>query len=148
MSAMKRIVWFVVLLMVPASAFAQAWLSGVVKDPSGAVLPGVTVEAASPVLIEKTRTAITDGTGQYRLTELPPGTYSLTFTLSGFATVKRADVDVSGAGVIIINADLKVGAVSETITVSGETPVVDVQSATRQEVLSNDVLKTLPVTRS
>jgi hypothetical protein len=148
MSAMKRIVWFVVLLIVPTSAFAQATLTGVVKDPSGAVLPGVTVEAASPVLIEKTRTAITDGTGQYRLTELLPGTYSLTFTLSGFATVKRADVNVSGAGVITINADLKVGAVSETITVSGETPVVDVQSATRQEVLTNDVVKSLPVTRS
>src|SRR5215471_11051815 len=148
MSAMKRIVWFVVLLIVPASAFAQATLTGVVKDPSGAILPGVTVEAASPALIEKTRTAITDGTGQYRLTELPPGTYAMTFTLSGFATVKRADVNVSGAGVITINTDMKVGAVSETITVSGETPVVDVQSATRQEVLTNDVVKTLPATRS
>ncbi|HUK34550.1 MAG TPA: TonB-dependent receptor, partial [Vicinamibacterales bacterium] len=148
MSGIKRSVWFIALLILPASAFAQSTLAGVVKDPSGAVLPGVTVEASSSALIEKTRSAITDGTGQYRLTELPPGTYSITFTLSGFSVVKRDDVNVSGAGVTTINVDMKVGAVSETITVSGETPVVDVQSATRQEVLTNDVVKTLPVTRS
>ena len=149
MSAMKRVVWFIALVLVPASAaMAQATLAGVVKDPSGAVLPGVTIEASSSALIEKTRSATTDGTGQYRIVDLPPGSYALTFTLSGFSTVKREDVNVSGAGVITINADLKVGAVSETITVSGETPVVDVQSATRQEVLTNDVVKSLPVTRS
>ena len=145
MNAMRRVVWLIALMLLPASAaLAQATLTGVVKDPSGAILPGVTVEAASPALIEKTRTAITDGTGQYRLTELPPGTYSLTFTLSGFATVKRADVDVSGAGVIIINADLKVGAVEETVTVSGESPVVDVQTNTKAQVLSRDVLDQVP----
>src|SRR5947208_1405551 len=149
MTAMKRIVWFIALMILPASAaFAQATLAGVVKDASGAVLPGVSVEASSSALIEKSRTAVTDGTGQYRLTELPPGSYSLTFTLAGFSTVKREAVDVSGAGVITINADMKVGAVSETITVSGETPVVDVQSATRQEVLTTDVIRNLPVTRS
>jgi len=149
MTAMKRIVCVLLWLMiVPASAFAQATLAGVVKDPSGAVLPGVTVEASSEALIEKTRSAVTDGSGQYRVTELPPGTYSLTFTLSGFAVVKRDGVEVTGAGVITINADMKVGAVSETITVTGETPVVDIQSATRQQTLANDVVKTLPVTRS
>src|ERR1051326_2998767 len=149
MSAIRRVVWFIALMLLPASAaLAQATLTGVVKDPSGAVLPGVTVEASSPALIEKTRTAVTDGTGQYRITELPPGTYSLTFTLSGFSVVKRENVDVSGAGVITINADLKIGAVSETITVAGETPVVDVQSATRQEVLPHAVVRDLPVTRS
>ena len=149
MSAVKRVVClFLWLAAVPASAFAQATLAGVVKDSSGAVLPGVTVEASSSALIEKSRSAVTDGTGQYRLTELLPGSYTVTFTLTGFTIVRRENVDVSGAGVITINADLKVGSVSETITVSGETPVVDVQSATRQEVLSNDVLKTLPVTRS
>jgi hypothetical protein len=126
----------------------QATLAGVVRDSSGAVLPGVTVEVSSSALIEKSRNAVTDGTGQYKLTELLPGTYTLTFTLGGFATVKRENVDISGAGVITINADMKVGSVSETITVTGETPVVDVQSARRQEVLGNDVLKTLPVTRS
>src|SRR5215467_8032624 len=144
----RVVVALAALLLLPAAAFAQATVAGVVKDPSGAVLPGVTVEASSPVLIEKTRTAVTDGTGQYRVTELPPGTYSLSFALTGFSTVKREGVEVTGAGVITINADLKVGSVAETITVSGETPVVDVQSATRQEVLSNDVLKTLPATRS
>ena len=149
MSSLKRVVClFLWLAAVPASAFAQATLTGVVKDSSGAVLPGVTVEAASAALIEKSRSAVTDGTGQYRLTELLPGSYTVTFTLTGFNTVRRESVDISGAGVITINADMKVGSVSETITVTGETPVVDVQSATRQEVLSNDVLKTLPVTRS
>src|SRR5690242_1664025 len=120
MSSVKRVVClFLWLAAVPASVFAQATLTGVVKDSSGAVLPGVTVEAASAALIEKSRSAVTDGTGQYRLTELLPGSYSVTFTLTGFSTVKRENVDVSGAGVITINADMKVGSVSETITVSG-----------------------------
>src|SRR5205823_165969 len=92
--------------------------------------------------------AVTDGSGQYRITELTPGTYTLTFSLTGFSTVKREAISVSGSGVITINADLKVGAVEETITVSGETPVVDTQSARRQAVLSNDVINTLPATRS
>src|SRR5262249_2183987 len=87
-------------------------------------------------------------TGQYRLTELPPGAYAVTFSLSGFSTVKRENVDVSGAGVITINADLKVGSVTETITVTGETPTVDIQSATRQEGLTNDVVSRLRITRS
>src|SRR6185369_6343246 len=149
MSAVKRtLTLFLWLAVLPASAFAQATLTGVVRDSSGAVLPGVTVEAASPALIEKSRTAVTDGTGQYRLTELSPGAYTVTFTLTGFSAVKRENVDISGAGVITINADLKVGSVSETITVTGATPVVDVQTATRQEVLSHDVVQNLPITRS
>src|SRR4029077_15819677 len=119
--------------LAPTAAWAQATLAGTVRDASGAVLPGVTVEAASPVLIEKTRTAISDGTGQYRIESLVPGSYSVTFTLAGFSTLKRDDVVLSGSGVIQINADMKVGGVSETITVAGETPVVDVQS-TRREV--------------
>jgi hypothetical protein len=149
MTTVKRVAClFLWLTVLPASAYAQATLAGVVRDSSGAVLPGVTVEVSSSALIEKSRNAVTDGTGQYKLTELLPGTYTLTFTLGGFSTVKRENVDISGAGVITINADMKVGSVSETITVTGETPVVDVQSARRQEVLGNDVLKTLPVTRS
>jgi hypothetical protein len=149
MSAVKRIVFVLswLVLILPASAYAQATLAGVIKDSSGAVLPGTTVEASSAALIEKSRTALSDSTGQYKITELPPGTYAVTFTLAGFTTVKREAVEVSGAGVITINADLRVGSVSETITVSGETPIVDVQSAQRQEVLTNDVLKTLPATR-
>jgi carboxypeptidase family protein len=131
----------------PASVYAQATLAGTVKDTSGAVLPGVTVEAASPVLIEKVRTAITDGTGQYRLPELLPGTYTVTFTLTGFSTVKREGVDLTGVGVTTINSELRVGTVQETITVTGETPIVDVQSARRGQVLNNEVIKDLPATR-
>jgi hypothetical protein len=136
------------LILVPTLAHAQATLAGVVRDSSDAVLPGVTVEAASPTLIEKVRSAVTDGSGQYRITELPPGSYTLTVTLTGFSTVKREGVEVTGSGVIPINIQMRIGNVSETITVSGETPVVDTQSARRQEVLSNDILKTLPATRT
>src|SRR5713101_3281288 len=123
------------LMLLSGSAYAQATLAGAVKDSTGAVLPGVTVEASSPVLIERARSAITDGSGQYRIESLPPGTYTVSFTIPGFATVKREAFEVSGAGVITINADMRVGAVSETVTVTGETPIVDVQSAKRQQVL-------------
>jgi hypothetical protein len=111
------------------------------------VLPGVTVEAASPVLIEKARVAVSDGTGQYRITDLQPGTYTITFTLTGFTTIKREGVALTGSGVTTINADMRVGAVTETIVVSGETPVVDVQTTRRQEVLTSDVVQALPATR-
>ena len=84
------------LVVVPSAAFAQASITGVVKDTSGAVLPGVTVEASSPVLIEKVRTAVADGTGQYRIIDLRPGTYSVTFTLTGFSTVKREGIELTG----------------------------------------------------
>jgi len=135
------------LLVLPVTAHAQATLAGVVKDTSGAVLPGVTVEAASPVLIEKTRAAVTDGTGQYRLPELPPGPYTLTFTLTGFTTVKREGIELTGVAVTAINVELRVGTLQETITVSGETPIVDVQSARRGEVLNHEVITNLPATR-
>src|SRR3979490_1444617 len=130
MGSVRRVVClFAGLMLLSGSAYAQAALAGVVKDRSGAVLPGVTVEASSPVLIEKARTAISDGTGQYRIESLPRGTYTVSFTLSGFAVVKREAVEVSGAGIITINADMRVGTVSETVTVTGETPLVHVQSA-------------------
>jgi hypothetical protein len=138
-----------VTLIVPSFATAQSSVAGLVRDASGAVLPGVTIEAASPVLIEKVRTATTDGGGQYRLTELPPGSYALTFTLAGFASVKRDAVAVSGFGTVVtINAELRVGGLQETITVSGETPVVDVQTSTRkQTVLDDSVVEALPASR-
>ncbi len=136
------------VFLIPATVFAQASLTGTVRDASGAVLPGVTVEAASPALIEKTRTAVTDGTGQYRIIDLRPGTYSLTFTLTGFNTVKRENIELAGAQVITIPAEMKVGGVEETITVTGETPVVDVQSAKRQVVMSTDVIEALPAARA
>jgi hypothetical protein len=148
MRVLNRITFVLSLLTVlPASAFAQATLSGTVKDSSGAILPGTTVEAASPVLIEKVRTAVTVGTGQYRIPELPPGPYTLTFTLTGFSTVKREGIELAGVQVTTINAEMRVGAIAETITVSGETPIVDTQSARRQQVLNDEVIKSLPATR-
>src|SRR4029434_8742608 len=123
-----RVFLFVVtwLVVVPSSAYAQATLAGTVKDASGAVLPGVTVEAASPVLIEKVRAAVTDGTGQYRLPELPPGPYTMTFSLPGCATVRREGIELTGVAVTAINIDMRVGGLQETTTVTGETPIVDV----------------------
>jgi hypothetical protein len=135
-------------LLFPIAARAQATLAGTVRDTSGAVLPGVTVEAASPALIEKIRTAVTDSTGQYRITELPPGTYALTFSLSGFGASRREGVTVSGSGVIPINIDLRVGALQETVTVTGEAPLVDTQSTRREVVVNSQTLSELPITRS
>ena len=108
------------------------------------MLPGVTVEAASPVLIEKVRSVVTDGTGQYRIVNLLPGTYSVTFTLPGFSTVKRDGIELTGTFVATVNGDLKVGALEETITVTGETPVVDVQSVKVQQTVSKDILAAIP----
>ena len=134
--------------VLPGAAWAQVSLAGTVKDASGAVLPGVTVEASSPVLIEKTRSATTDNTGKYRIESLLPGAYSVTFTLSGFSTLKRDGVELSGAGVVKIDADMKVGGVAETITVTGETPVVDVQSTKTAVTLDNETMRNLPAVRS
>src|SRR3954471_12888835 len=118
MRALLRVLGLLALLCVaPASAWAQTALAGVVKDNSGAVLPGVSVEAASPALIEKVRTAVTDGNGRYRIENLQPGTYSVTFSLAGFAPVKYEGQLLSGTGVITVDAELKVGGVAETITV-------------------------------
>ena len=119
-----------------------------VRDPSGAVLPGVTVEAASPALIEKVRSVVTDGTGQYRIVDLRPGAYRLTFTLPGFNTVVRTGIELSGSGTVTVNSEMSVGGLEETVTVAGETPVVDVQSATRQAVLSGDLVASVPAARS
>ena len=144
----KLIIFIAVLACAPAAAYAQASLTGVVSDTSGAVLPGVTVEASSPALIEKVRAVVTDGTGRYRIEELRPGTYSLTFTLPGFATVRREGIELTGSFVATINADLRVGALDETITVTGDSPLVDVQSTGRQRVLDQEVLSALPSNRA
>jgi len=146
--AVKTFGIFACLVLLPAIAFAQASITGVVKDTSGAVLPGVTVEVASPALIEKTRSAVSDGSGQYRIVDLRPGTYSVTFTLTGFSTVKREGIELTGSFTASVNADMKVGAVEETITVSGAAPIVDVQSVRRQTTLSNETLTTVPTARS
>jgi hypothetical protein len=131
----------------PSAAFAQASITGVVKDASGAVLPGVTVEASSPALIEKARSVVTDGSGQYRIVTLPPGVYAVTFTLSGFSTVRREGIELRGTFTAAVDADLRVGAVTETVTVTGETPLVDVQSATQQRVLGSEVVDAIPTSR-
>ena len=138
-SRMRRtwvsLVFVAAVLWLPQAALAQS-IAGTIKDTSGSVLPGVTIEASSPVLIEKTRTAVSDGTGQYRLENLAPGTYTVTYTLTGFATVQRSAVDIQTGVTVTLNTELRVGAVAETITVTGETPVVDIQNSTRvQKVL-------------
>ena len=135
------------ILLLPSLGYAQATIAGVVRDPSAAVLPGVAVEAASPALIEKSRTVVSDSTGQYRITDLPPGTYVVTFSLQGFTTVIRDGLAVSGSGVLPVNVELRVGALQETVTVSGESPLVDTQSVRRETVLNAETLSTLPATR-
>jgi hypothetical protein len=149
MRTLRRILFVLsIVLALPLSAYAQASIAGVVKDASGAVLPGVTVEATSPVLIEKTRTAVTDQAGQYRIVDLRAGTYSVTFTLTGFSTIKREGIELSGTFTAVVNADLKVGTLSETITVVGETPIVDTQSVRRQTTIGNDLITAIPAARA
>jgi hypothetical protein len=144
--ALKSLALLIVLL--PATAFAQATLTGTVRDASGGLLPGVTVEASSPALIEKTRSAVTDGSGQYRIVDLRPGTYTLVFTLPGFNIVRRDNIELIGSQTITIPVELRVGGIEETITVTGESPIVDVQSARREVVLDKDVIQAVPATRA
>ena len=131
----------------PASAFAQASIAGIVKDSSGGVLPGVTVEASSPALIERVRSATTDSTGQYKIVDLRPGIYEVTFTLGGFTTVKRQGIVLSGSFVANIEAEMRVGSVEETLTVTAEAPLVDVQNAKQQRVMAHDVADAIPTGR-
>ena len=132
------------LLLAPAAAFAQAELAGTVRDTSGAVLPGVTVEAASPALIEGVRTAVTDGAGQFRIINLRPGQYSVTFTLPGFATVVQEELALSGTAVAQVDATMQVGGIEETVTVTGEAPIVDVRTVTQSQVMDQALIDSLP----
>jgi hypothetical protein len=127
------------------SAQAGSAITGVVKDTSGAVMPGVTVEASSPALIEKVRTVVSDAAGVYKIIDLRPGTYAVTFALSGFSTVKREGIELTASFTATVNAELRVGALQETITVSGETPTVDVQNVVQERVLTRDVINAIPV---
>src|SRR5262252_10809339 len=136
-----------VVLLLPAAAWAQATITGTVKDGSGAVLPGVTVEASGPALLTP-RSVGTDGSGVYRIVELPPGTYSVAFTLSGFTRVVREGIELSGTMVATIPIEMRVSAIAETITVTGETPVVDTQSVRQETVLRGDVIENLPGTHA
>jgi hypothetical protein len=136
------------IALLPTSAWAQSVFAGTVKDTSGAVMPGVTVEAASPALIEKVRTAVTDENGVYRIIDLRPGTYTLTFSLPGFNTVTREGVELGSNFTATINIELSVGTLQESITVAGTSPIVDVQSNVKQQVLSRDVLDAVPTAKT
>ena len=137
------------LALWPALASAQtSGIAGQVKDTSGAVMPGVTVEASSPALIEKTRSAVTDSAGQYRIEALRPGAYTVTFTLPGFSVVKRDNVELTSDFTATINADLKVGAVEETITVSAVSPIVDTTNIMTRTIMTREVLDAIPTGRN
>jgi hypothetical protein len=134
------------LLLFPRTASAQSGaFAGTVKDPSGAVLPGVTVEAMSPALIEKVRTATSDGQGQYAILDLRPGVYSVTFTLTGFKIVTRGGLELSAGITLNVSADMEVGAVEETLTVTGQTPMVDTQTTVHRQVVTRDIIDALPI---
>ena len=138
------------LVLVPTAAWAQGAagaIVGVVRDVSGGVLPGVTVEAASPVLIDKVRSAVTDDQGLYRIVDLRPGTYTVSFSLPGFSNVRREGVQLSAGFTATVNADLAVGSVQETVTVTGEAPLVDTRSSVQQTALQDEILNALPTTR-
>ena len=145
-----RTLWLVAacIVLIPALANAQSVFTGTVKDTSGAVMPGVTVEAASPVLIEKVKSAITNENGQYRIVDLRPGTYTLTFTLPGFNTQTREGIELQSNFTATIDIQLSVGTLQESVTVSGASPVVDVQSNVKQQVLSREVLDAVPTAKT
>src|SRR5688500_155904 len=140
------------VLIFPSTARAQSSttgaIAGVARDATSAVLPGVTVEAASPALIEKVRVAVTDGQGNYKIIDLRPGIYSVTFTLPGFATFKREGIELTTGFTATANAEMKVGELTETVTVTGASPVVDVQNVRSQLVMTAEVLAALPVSKS
>ena len=136
--------------LLPTLAFGQAasGIAGVVRDTSGAVMPGVTVEASSPALIEKVRSVVTDGQGQYKIVDLRPGVYTVTFTLTGFSPFKREGIELSAGFTAAVNADLRVGGLEESITVSGQSPMVDTQNIVQQKVINRQLLDSVPTSRS
>jgi hypothetical protein len=137
------------VVMLPAVASAQTGtIAGTVKDTTGAVLPGVTVEAASTAPIERVRTVVTDTQGEYKIVDLRPGVYTVTFSLTGFNTVKREGIELSAGFTANVSADLRVGALEETITVSGQSPLVDVQSTTQNRAITLAQIDALPAGRS
>ena len=136
------------LVLVPALARAQSVFTGTVRDTSGAVMPGVTVEAASPVLLEKVKSTITDENGLYRIVDLRPGTYTLTFTLPGFNTQTRDGIELLSNFTATINIELGVGTLQESVTVSGASPVVDVTQNVKQQVMSREMLDAVPTAKT
>ncbi len=146
--SLKLLLLAAAVILLPTLALAQGTLTGTVRDASGGVLPGVTVEAASPAIQGGVRTVVTDDAGVYRIIQLSPGLYSLTFTLSGFNIVQRENIQIGGTQVLTIPIELRVGDLQETITVTGETPVVDVQTVRRETVLDQEVIQTIPGART
>jgi len=137
------------VMLLAGSAFAQnSSIAGAVRDTTGGVMPGVTVEASSPALIERVRTAMTDAQGQYKIVDLRPGTYTVTFTLAGFNAVKREGIILTADFTATVNAELKVGSVEETVTVTGESPLIDTQSVTQRKSLTHEAIDALPTGRS
>lgn len=137
------ILWAGILLL-PSMVSAQANIAGLVEDETGAVLPGVTVEASSPASIEKTRSVVTDSAGRYLIADLRPGTYSVVFALTGFKTVRREGIAISGTGATQVNVNLAVGGVEETLTVTGQAPLVDVQTTQQQFIVSKQLFDAIP----
>ena len=135
-------------ILIPTMASAQAQITGTVRDTSGAVMPGVTIEATSPALIERVRAVVTDASGQYRFVDLRPGVYSVTFQLTGFSTFKRDGIELPDTFIATLNAEMRIGLLEETVTVTGESPIVDVQSVRRQNVVPGQTVRDLPVART
>ena len=148
---MRRVILCMAVLcaavfLVPRTSSAQAAIAGVVKDSSGAVMPGVLVEASSPALIEKTRSAVTDNAGQYKIVDLSPGMYEVAFTLAGFKTVRRGNIILEGNFTPTVNAELQVGSVQETLTVTAESPTVDIINTQKSFVANREILDAIPTT--
>ena len=130
-------------------AYAQSGtIAGSVRDATGALLPGVTVEASSPALIEKTRSAVTDGKGEYKIVDLRPGAYTVNFSLTGFSTVNREGIELTSGMTANVGAEMRVGGVAETITVSGQSPLVDVQTASQYRAITRTQLDDVPTSRN
>src|SRR3979490_1330846 len=147
---LRLVVVSVCLLCVPATGWTQAAtgaIAGVVRDASGGVMPGVTGEAASPALIEKARSVTSDNQGLYRIVDLRPGLYTVTFTLTGFGTFRRDGIELTTGFTATVNGELKVGTVEETVTVTGESPVVDVQNVQQQTTITRATLDAIPTSR-
>ncbi len=142
------LVFLVILALLPSPATAQSSITGIVKDTSGAIMPNVTVEASSPALIEKSRTATTDGQGRYSIIDIRPGTYSVTFTMSGFKTQRREGVDVPANTSVPLYIEMGVGSVGETVEVQALAPVVDVENAANHQVLTREIQDAIPAPRN
>src|SRR5688572_7550020 len=146
--ALKAALIIAMALLARTASAQEGQIAGTVRDPSGAVIPGVLVEVTSPALISKVRSATTDGSGQYRITNLPVGTYSVTFTLEGFTRQQRDNVVLTTGFTAPVNATMAVGGLAETVSVTGESPVVDVQNARQVAAFEGEVIRELPTTRN